>query len=234
MTYVLHYAPDNASLIVRLTLEELGVPYSTVLVDRGRTAQRSTAYRALNPAGLIPVLETRDGPLFETAAILLWLADRHGAMAPGTGAPARGEFLKWLFFTSNTLHAQLRMLFYPAKYVGDDPAAQAHLSSTLTRRNATHMTLPDALDLLDARQGARGDAPPDVLDYYIAALLRWCRLYPTEGNAWFDLAEYPALLTLAQDLETRPAVRAAIAAEGLGRTPFTAPTYANPPEGSAT
>ena len=218
MTYVLHYAPDNASLIIRLALEEMGLPY------------RSTAYRALNPAGLIPVLETPEGPLFETAAILLWLADRHGTMAPAPQAPARGDFLKWLFFTSNTLHTQLRMLFYPDKYVGDDPAARQQLIRTLTRRSTAHMTLPEAL-------GLRDDAPegmPDVLDYYIAASLRWCSLYPVGGTAWFDLTEYPALLDLAQRLETRPAVRAAQAAEGLGPTPFTAPTYANPPEGSAT
>ena len=80
--YRLHYAPDNASLIIRLALEELGQAYETTLVNRQAQVQRSAAYRALNPNGLIPVLETPDGPMFETAAILLWLADRHGALAP--------------------------------------------------------------------------------------------------------------------------------------------------------
>ena len=88
--YRLHYAPDNASLIVRLALEELGRPYETVLVDRRAKAQRSPAYLALNPAGRIPTLETPDGPISETGAILLWLADRHGALAPAAGDPARG------------------------------------------------------------------------------------------------------------------------------------------------
>ncbi len=47
--YRLHYAPpDNASLIVRLALEELGQPYQTVLVDRSVTAQASTAYLKIN------------------------------------------------------------------------------------------------------------------------------------------------------------------------------------------
>lgn len=237
MTYVLHYAPDNASLIVRLVLEEMELPYRTALVDRSRSAQDSAPYRALNPAGLIPVLETDHGPLFETGAILLWLADTHGSMAPAPDAPDRGDFLKWLFFTSNTLHAQLRMLFYPAKYVGDDLSAQAQLRHTLTRRSPTQMTLPDALDLLDAREATRDhSAPraPDVLDYYVMAILRWCRLYPVDQTTWFDLQEFPALLKLAQDLEARAAAHAAQTAEGLGATPFSAPTYANPPEGSAT
>ena len=52
----LHYAPDNASLVIRLALEELGIPYDTVLVDRRSGQQKSAGYLALNPNGLIPVL----------------------------------------------------------------------------------------------------------------------------------------------------------------------------------
>ena len=102
----LHYAPDNASLCVRLALAELGVDYQTVLVDRATRAQKSPDYLALNPNGLIPVLGTPDGPLFETGAILLWLADTYGELLP----QPRGHSLKWLFWLSNTLHAAERML----------------------------------------------------------------------------------------------------------------------------
>ena len=94
MSYVLHYAPDNASLIVRLALEELGVPYRTALVDRSVKAHRGAAYRALNPAGRIPTLETPQGPISETGAILLWLAETHGALLPGAGAWSRPAWLK--------------------------------------------------------------------------------------------------------------------------------------------
>ena len=67
----LHYFPGNASLTPHLVLRELGVPFELVLVDRQREAQRSPAYLALNPNGLIPVLE--DGPLvlFETVRVVL-------------------------------------------------------------------------------------------------------------------------------------------------------------------
>lgn len=237
MTYVLHYAPDNASLIVRLVLEEMGVPYHTVLVDRSQSEQESATYRSINPAGLIPALQTPDGHIFETAAILLWLADRHGQMAPAPADAGRGDFLKWLFFTSNTLHAQLRMIFYPAKYVGADTDAQNRLYETLTGRHPSRMTLPNALDLLNDRFAARANmstAGSDVLDYYIAAILRWCRLYPLGATQWFDLNDYPALRTLTENLESRPATLAAQAAEGLGPTPFSNPVPATPPEGSAT
>ena len=80
--YVLHYAPDNASQIIRIVLEEMGLPYRTALVDRATKAQDSAAYRAVNPTGLIPALQTPQGTLFETGAILLWLTEVHGQMAP--------------------------------------------------------------------------------------------------------------------------------------------------------
>ena len=234
MSYILHYAPDNASIIVRMTLEELGVPYRTVLVDRAVQAQASAAYRTINPAGLIPTLETPQGPVFETAAILLWLTETHGAMAPGPCAADRGDFLKWLFFTSNTVHAQLRMLFYPGKYVGPDPAAQANLRARITDHDASDMTLPKGLHLLDRHIAERPPhETPTVLDYYIAAILRWCGVYPAGSTAWFNVTTWPALHAMAAALETRAAVCAVQIAEGLGPTPFTAPQRPNPPEGSA-
>ncbi|MDP4990215.1 MAG: glutathione S-transferase N-terminal domain-containing protein, partial [Marivita lacus] len=111
MSHVLHYAPDNASLVVRLVLEELRLPYRTALVDRSVSAQQGAAYKRLNPVGRIPALETPDGPIFETAAICLWLADRHregACLSPDLTDPQRGTFLSWLFFLSNTVHAEMR------------------------------------------------------------------------------------------------------------------------------
>ena len=150
--YVLHYAPDNASLAVRLALEELGLPYRTALVDRARQAQEGAAYRAVTPTGLIPALETPDGVIFETGAILLWLADRHGGLAPAPDAPERGDFLKWFFLTANTLHPDLRALFYPHRYAGADKAGHRALTEDRI------LALPR-----DARRGPRrraGLVPP--------------------------------------------------------------------------
>ena len=229
----LHYAPDNASLIVRMALEEMNLPYQTALVDRAANAQRSAAYLALNPNGLIPVLETPHGALFETGAILLWLADTHRAMAPAPDESSRGAFLTWLFFASNTLHADLRALFYPAAYVGPSTSAQHALTETLQARLRRHLRHLDDL----AGTGPRwlSAADPSVLCYYLACLMRWMALYPQHGDRrWFRLSDTPHLQRLLRDIEPRPAVRAAQVAEGLGETPFTAPRYATPPEGSAT
>jgi len=235
--YRLHYAPDNASLIVRLALEEMGLPYAAVPVDRAVEAQRSAPYLALNPHGRIPVLETPGGAIFETGAILLWLADRHQtgghpALVPGPDHPDRGDALKWLFFLSNTLHAELRMLFYPALYVGPDPAHQAALRAGLRASLAGHLARLEAV--AGAGHAWLGGDSPTVLDLYLATCLRWIALYPRDSAGWWDRAQAPHLAALCARVEARPAARACASAEGLGDRPFTAPDYPNPAEGSAT
>jgi glutathione S-transferase len=231
--YRLHFAPDNASLIVRLALDEMGLRYRTVLVDRARQKQRSPEYLALNPNGLIPVLETPQGPLFETGAILLWLSDTHERLAPAADARDRGAYLKWLFFVSNTLHTDLRTTFYPTAYVGTDQNAQDALTQKMRSRLITHLSHLDRI----SSEGPSWLNPDDPtgLCYYIACLLRWMTLYPKTANRdWFDIHKTPHLYALLAGLEQRPAVQAAQVAEGLGPTPFTSPRYATPPEGSAT
>lgn len=229
--YILHYAPDNASLILRLALEEIGAPYRTALVDRRTRGQDSPGYRRLNPAGLIPALETPQGAMFETGAILLWLSERHGTLAPAPGAAERGDFLKWLFFTSNTLHTEMRMLFYPDRYAGTEATIPA-FSDRTRARIAGHLALIDAMAA--GRPVWCRPEGPSVLTFYLAALIRWLALYPTDTAGWFDLAAYPSLHAIAAAMETRPAAARAALAEGLGDTIFTRPAYAAPPEGSAT
>lgn len=226
--YRLHYAPDNASLVIRLVLEHLGLPFEDMLVDRTVRAQKSPAYLALNPSGLIPVLETGDGALFETGAILLWLADRHDTRVPASTDNSRGDFLKWLFFLSNTLHPTLRMTFYPEQYAGPEASAQDRLRTNMQTRFA------DGLDIVETRAaplfGADRATP---LDPYLACLTRWRALYPQGAVGEFRADRWPRLFAMLTRLEASAATRAAITAEGLGAHPFTAPRPAAPPEGSA-
>lgn len=234
VSYVLHYAPDNASMIVRLVLEELGVPYDTRLVDRSTAAQRSDAYRAINPTGRIPALETPDGPLFETAAIVLWLADRHRdrvSLFPAPQDAMRGIRLSWLFFLSNTLHSDQRHLFHPEYSVGPDPAAQAAHAHHVKQRLIGHFgLLNEAFDTGALKQGPT----PTICDFYAATLLRWCAIYPeADDRRWFRLSAWPALQALAETLDTRESTHTVSVTEGLGPAPFSTPQIPNPPEGSA-
>ena len=224
-TLRLHYAPDNASLCVRLALEELGLPYKSVLVDRSRKAQKSDAFLALNPNGLIPVLETANGPIFETAAILLWLAEREGRLMPAVGTPEHKYANQWIIWLSNTLHPTLRMMFYPAQYTtGDHTPIRDMAAERLTKH----------LDILSAAQTVAwlDDTAPSIHACYLAPMLRWAALYGG-GDAWFDLGQWPRLLAFAKGFEARDSAQMLAKAEGLGATPFSNPSPCNPPEGSA-
>lgn len=223
--YTLHFAPDNASLIIRLVLDGAGLPYRTVLVDRSKRQQDSAAYRALNPTGLIPTLETPVGPISETGAILLWLADTH-RLGPAPGDPDRPVFLKWLFFLSNTAHADLRTIFYPHQYVPVDAHA-GHLE-IMSARMLRHFGMLDAA----ARAHPRLFAAATPLGVYAITLTRWASLYPVTAPRWLDLADFPALLDLAHAQEARVETPVVARAEGLGAHPFTRPEQPDPPEGS--
>jgi len=223
--YRLHYAPDNASLVIRLVLDGAGIPYQTALVDRARRQHDAPAYRALNPTGLIPTLETPQGPISETGAILLWLTDMH-QLGPGPQSPERGVFLKWLFYLSNSAHADLRQIFYPHQYCPADAHPGHHV--ILTDRMRGHFALLDAA----AQRNPALFAAGRPLGAYTVTLTRWSALYPPNAPRWFDLAAYPALLALAEAQEARVETPVIARAEGLGPHPFTKAEQPNPPEGS--
>ena len=219
---ILHYAPDNASLCVRLALEELKLPFATRLVDRSTQAQRRPAYLALNPNGLIPVLETPDGPMFETAAILLWLAQQNGRLFPAISDPVHGQALSWLFWLANTLHPALQARFHPEKYPFCTPQiARAGLTARLDLAEAH---LPALMDKIGY----------SILDCYFNPMFRWATLYPAKDKGWLDGETWPGLYATATRAESHASVHRAAAAEGLGPAPFSAPEHPTPPTGSAT
>ena len=100
----LHCYPSTAAMVPHILLEELGVPYERVLVDREHGALDSPAYRALNPNGLIPVLVDGELVLYETAAICLHLSDTHpqANLMPALGTAGRAQAYKWLMWLTNT------------------------------------------------------------------------------------------------------------------------------------
>ena len=220
--YVLHTRPDSAGVAVHLVLQELGLPFTLHIVSRDTGEHETPEYRALHPLGLVPALETPDGPMFETAAILLWLADRHKTLAPLPTDTDRAAFLTWYFFTNTNLHTTLMHLFYPDRYTGGPEGVSAFLQAGATR-------MADQLRLLDGMvaTGPRWCDPqtPSILGYYLAMLVRWIGSYEQGHPGRIDLSAYPALMALARALEQRPAALHVAEAEGLGPTIFTNPTY---------
>lgn len=215
MAYTLYGAPDNASLIIRIALEEMGLAYASYWVNRAENEQSTPAFLGLNPQGLLPVLLSDDlhEPLFETGAILLWLVQKHGALWPKQ-AGDMGTALKWLFFLSNTLHADLRALFYTERYVLDASLVPA-LRQGLRQRVMGHFALLE--QEIAHRQGTwLLGSDFTVCDVYLAMCARWARLYPKADPIPHPMfANLPHVMALLRQFELRAAVQKSLALEGL-------------------
>lgn len=220
-------SPDSANLVVRLALEELNLAYEFVAVDRAKREHDAPAYLQMNPQGLLPVLvdPRQDAPVFETGAILLHLVDRSGQLGPDPASPSRGRFLKWLFFTSNTLHADLRASFKPDRYMPRPDCRPAFI-------RALRVRIEQHFSMLEREYSASPGpyllaADPTVIDFYIAACARWAQLYPDGFR--LKIAPYSELRSMMGALEDRPAVVRACRLEHIEGAPFTAPRHLDLP-----
>ena len=148
----LHYYPSNASMIPHILLEELGIPFELLLVDRTKNLHKSADYLRLNPNGKIPTLvQTIPGQsdlvLYESAAICLHLSDTHleAALAPALGTHARAHCYKWLLWLSNTFQPDISMYYYPERYVMiSDPQVVKEVSQQAEARIGGHLAQLDA------------------------------------------------------------------------------------------
>ena len=215
----LHYFPGNASLIAHIVLEEIGAPFALKLVDREHDEHKSAAYLALNPNGLIPVLVDDsagiDRPLvlYETAAIVLHLADTHPAarLLPPLGSTERAQAYKWLAWLANTVQAALMLYFYPERWA-DDAAGAAILEA---HAQAKVVAMLDQLNAELARHGKPWLLGDDfsLVDPYAFVLCRWTRGF---GRPARDL---PHVAPWLDRMLARPAVQRAFATERLAQ-PF--------------
>lgn len=212
MTLQLHYYPGTAAMIPHVVLEELGVPYERVLVDRMQNRHKEPAYLKLNPNGLLPVLTDGDLVLYETAAIVLHLCDTHAAagLAPALGTPARAHFYKWLMWCTNTLQATLLAYFYPERWVAEGNAEGAR-----EVRAKAQEKVGDLLEQLETLLAGHGGPwilgrEYGALDAYVFTLCRWTRNF--QGPKARDRAHLGPYL---QRVSERPAVQRVFAAEGL-------------------
>jgi len=96
----LYTAPTPNGRKVSIALEEMGLPYTVHAIDLAKGEQKTAEFLAINPNGRIPAIvdrEAGDFPLFESGAILLWLAENAGLFLP-TETKARSVVLQWLCF----------------------------------------------------------------------------------------------------------------------------------------
>lgn len=105
MSMNLHFCPQTRAITALWMLEEAGVPYELVRVNIRAPGHPSPAYLQVNPMGKVPALQDGGAGFGETAAILLYIADKapQAKLAPVPTDPARGRFLQWLMYPATTI-----------------------------------------------------------------------------------------------------------------------------------
>ena len=169
----LYSLPPPNGVKVSIMLEEIGLPYEAHLVDFGKGDQRTPEYLSLNPYGKIPAIIDPAGPggkplpLFESGAILLYLAEKTGKlMAADPGE--RYETLQWLFFQIGAMGPMFGQIGFFHKFAGREIEDKRPLHSY--RDEAKRI-----LAVIDTRLAERAWIMGD--DYTIAdiSMLGWVR-----------------------------------------------------------
>ncbi|MDB5882813.1 MAG: Glutathione S-transferase (Glutathione transferase)-like protein [Ramlibacter sp.] len=209
----LHHTPSSAAMVPHILLEELGVPYERLPVDRAAGEHKQPEYLKLNPNGQIPVLRDGELVLYETAAIVLHLCDTHtqANLAPAVGTAARAHFYKWLVWLTNTLQATLMIYFYPDRWVDEGNVGGATEVKAHAERKVAGLL--DQLDDELARHGGPwfGGSSYGALDAYVFTLCRWTRNFANQAPA----RSRPHLGPYLQRMLARPAIERVLANENL-------------------
>lgn len=110
MALKLYFVPQTRSTRPRWLLEELGVAYDLHRLDPRKGETRAPDYLEVHPLGHVPALSDGDTTIIESAAIIMYLADRYGAgrLAPTLQSPERGEYYQWIMLSHATLEPALQ------------------------------------------------------------------------------------------------------------------------------
>ena len=183
---------------VRWALEEVGQPYEVRLVSF--RAMKEPEHLALHPFGKIPTYEEGDLVLFETGAIILFIAERHAGMLP-KDANARARAITWMFAALNTVEPPILEFANARLLETNKPWSKERLPLVMDR-------VRKPLDQLSARLG---DA--DWLDGAFSAgdLMMVSVLLRLRASGILD--EFPKLAAYVARGESRPAYQRAFAAQ---------------------
>lgn len=199
----LYFTPGACSLAPHIVLRETGQTFDLVKVDlAAKRTEAGEDYAAINPKGSVPALGLDDGGLLtENAVILQYVAD----LAPTAGLiPSGGleryRLLEWLNFVATELHKGFGPLWNPA--------------TPEEFKQATRETLGRKFDYLQNALGERDYIAGErfsIVDAYAFTVLNWTAIHA------IDLSRWPGLAAFQARIAQRPAVRAALVAEGLVR-----------------
>ncbi len=181
--------------MVMLALEELGLDYESVdMLPRSEQTQ-SPEYRALNPTGKIPTLVDGDLVLFETQAILYYLARQYGEGRLWAQTPAEeADILRWSLYISNQMEVPALDMLIQFKFSGGNPD-----QGVIERATAElNRFMPLLEQQLDGREWLSGDQF-SIADIHGAMVLGWPKL------AGFDYEAYPNVHRWVKSVLSHPA-----------------------------
>ncbi|MCP8690483.1 glutathione S-transferase family protein [Marinobacterium sedimentorum] len=181
-------------LKISLFLEETGLPYALAPIDSMKGEQHSASFLAINPNGKVPAIEDNGVRVFDSTAILLYLADKTGQL--GGDVENRGELLSWLMFIASGLGP------FSGQAVHFKHMAPQKLPYAINRYDREAQRHYDVLDAhLKNRQYLVGDS------FSIADISAW---------GWIDRANvvlgdnaldaYPNIKRWFEGINSRPAV----------------------------
>lgn len=202
----LYTMPGSCALACHIALEWAEAEYEAVVLDR--EALTGDAYRAVNPNGQVPALVLDGGEVVtEALAVLLLIAELFPAARlapPAADPPGRARLHEALSRLVSEAHPAFAPLFVPARHVAEPGCEDAVKRAALARVDARFAEFDAALAGREWLLGERSAADP-----YLYALTRWLRMTPKPVEA------YPALARHHARMAADPAVRRALAAEGL-------------------
>ena len=172
--------------IVQWYLEELGVPYEFVLLDMQAGEHHQSAFLAINPMGKVPAIVDGDFQLWESGAILFYLAQKYGKMPPSLEEQAKIN--QWILFGNATLGPGI---FVEASRERETPKLLTPLNQILEKQP---FLLGDELSVADVAVGS--------ILAYIPMMLK------------LDLSEYPAVVDYIKRISERPAFQKAMGGRG--------------------
>lgn len=203
MTMKLYYSSGACSLAPHIILRETGADFTLVKVDtKTKQTESGADFWAINPKGYVPAIALDDGEILTEGVVMQqYLADLKPdtKLAPARGTKERRKLEELLVFLSTEVHKGFSPLFNPATPDDYKAIAKANIGKRF-----------DMLDkqLSDGRKFLTGDTFT-IADAYLFTLSNWTR--PTG----IDLKQWPNIAAFAGRVASRPAVQAALQAEGL-------------------
>lgn len=189
---------------VHIMLEECGLPYRVIPVDIGSGAQFEAAFLAISPNNKIPALTDNEGPdgrpiqLFESGAILLYLAGKTGKFLPADTA-GKYEVLQWLMFQMGSVGPMLGQAHHFRIY------AQEKIDYAIERYSNEAQRLYGVINKRLAASRYVGGPAYSIADM---AIFPWLRSWKNQG---VQLSEFPHLKGWFDEIAARPAVQRGLA-----------------------